>query len=183
MVLLTTATQDMQEIFMHRVKSWHRKANLLHIFARSWWRQQMETFSALLALCVVNSPVTGEFHAQKPVTRSFDVSFDLRLNKRLSKQSWGWWFETPSRSLWRYRNVCDWNLECLAVTSPLHELPRTLLEKQSGHVTPGHNDEQCTSNHAVTRTVLEQFWVFTLTVFVINFVLSQIEIDTSIRSL
>ena len=40
--------------------------------------------------------------AQRPVTRSFDVFFDLRLNKRLSKQSWGWWFETPSRPLWRH---------------------------------------------------------------------------------
>ena len=47
----------------------------------------------------------GEFPAQRPVTRSFDVFFDLRLNKRLSKQSWGWWFETPSWSLWRHRNV------------------------------------------------------------------------------
>ena len=36
--------------------------------------------------------------------RSFDIFFDLRLNKRLSKQSWGWWFETPSRPLWRHRN-------------------------------------------------------------------------------
>ena len=40
----------------------------------------METFSTLLAFCVGNSPVTGEFPAQRPVTRSFDVSFDLRLN-------------------------------------------------------------------------------------------------------
>ena len=46
----------------------------------------METFSALLALCAGNSPVTGEFHAQRPVTRSFDAIFDLRLNKRLIKQ-------------------------------------------------------------------------------------------------
>ena len=45
----------------------------------------METFSALMAICVGNSPVTGEFPAQRPVTRSFDVFFDLRLNKRLSK--------------------------------------------------------------------------------------------------
>ena len=45
----------------------------------------METFSALLAICVGSSPVTGEFSAQLPVTRSFDVFFDLRLNKRLSK--------------------------------------------------------------------------------------------------
>ena len=56
----------------------------------------METFSALLAICARNSPVTGEFPAQRPVTRSFDVFFDLRLNKQLSKQSWGWWFDLPS---------------------------------------------------------------------------------------
>ena len=47
----------------------------------------------------------GESPTQRPVTRSFDVFFDLRLNKRLSKQSWGWWFETLSRPLWRQCNV------------------------------------------------------------------------------
>ena len=47
----------------------------------------MEEFSALLALCAGNSPVTVEFPSQRLVTRSFDVFFDLRLNKRLSKQS------------------------------------------------------------------------------------------------
>ena len=73
----------------------------------SWWRHQMETFSVLLAICAGNSPVAGEFSAQRPVTRSFDVYFDLRLNKRLSKQSWGWWFETPSRPLCRHCNVCE----------------------------------------------------------------------------
>ena len=69
-----------------------------------WWRHQMETFSALLAVCAGNSPVPGEFPAPRPVTRSFNVFFDLRLNKRLSKQWWGWWFETLSRPLWRHRN-------------------------------------------------------------------------------
>ena len=64
----------------------------------------METFSALLAICVGNSPAPGEFPAQRPVTRSFDVLFDLHLNKRLRKQSWGWWFETLSRPLWRHCN-------------------------------------------------------------------------------
>ena len=53
----------------------------------------------------------GEFPTQRPVTRSFDVFFDLRLNKRLNKQPWGWWFETPSWSLWRQCNAnerkCD----------------------------------------------------------------------------
>ena len=64
----------------------------------------METFSALLAICAGNSPVTGEFPTQRPVARSFDVFFDLRLNKRLSKQSRRRWFETPSHPLWRHRN-------------------------------------------------------------------------------
>ena len=58
----------------------------------TWWRHQMETFSALLALCA----------------GSFDVFFDLRLSKRLSKQSRRWWFEMPSRSLWRHCNDFVW---------------------------------------------------------------------------
>ena len=65
----------------------------------------IEIFSALLTICAGNSPVTGEFPAQRPVTRSFDVLFNLRLNKWLSKQWWGWWFETPPRPLWRHSNV------------------------------------------------------------------------------
>ena len=70
----------------------------------AWWRHQMETFSALLAICAGNSPVSGEFPAQRPVTQSFDVFFDVRLIKRLSKHSRGWWFETLSHPLWRHRN-------------------------------------------------------------------------------
>ena len=62
------------------------------------------SFSALLAICAGNSLVTGEFPTQRPVTQSFGVFFDLGLNERLSKQSWGWWFKTPSRSLWRHSN-------------------------------------------------------------------------------
>ena len=73
-------------------------------FHYAWWRHQMESFSASMDICAENSPVTGEFPAQRPVTRSFDVFFYLRLNKRLSKQSWGWWFDTPSHPLWRHCN-------------------------------------------------------------------------------
>ena len=47
----------------------------------------------------------GEFPTQKPVAQSCDIFFDLRLNKRLSKQSWGWWFETQSHPSWRQCNV------------------------------------------------------------------------------
>ena len=68
----------------------------------TWWRHQMETQSALLAICAGNSQVTGEIPAQRPVTRSFDNSLIARLSKRLSKQSWGWWFEMPSHPLWRH---------------------------------------------------------------------------------
>ena len=53
----------------------------------AWWRDRMETFSALLALYAGNSPVTGEFPSQRPVTASFDVFLDPHLNKRLRKQS------------------------------------------------------------------------------------------------
>ena len=86
-----------------------------------WWRHQMETFFALLALCAGNSPVTGEFPSQRAVTGSFDIFFDMRLNKQLSKQSKRRWFETPLRSLWRrcyalrqharWQTVCGRNFE------------------------------------------------------------------------
>ena len=66
--------------------------------------------SALLALGSVNSQVTGEFPTQRPVPWSFDVFFDLRLNEQLSNQLWGWWFETPLRSLWHHCN--DDRVEC-----------------------------------------------------------------------
>ena len=86
------------------------------IIPSTWWRHQMETFSALLAICAGNSPVTGELPAQRPVTRRFDVFFDLRLNKPLSKQWWGWWFEMLSHQLWRHCNV---NYACL-IQMPSH---------------------------------------------------------------
>ena len=61
-------------------------------------------FSALLTLCEGNPPVTGRFPLQRPVTRSFDMRFDLRLIKRLSIQWRRRWFEAPSHSLWRHFN-------------------------------------------------------------------------------
>ena len=70
------------------------REQILDFLLESWRRHQMETFLALL--------VPGEFPTQRPVTRSFDVFFDLRPNKRLSTQSWGWWSETPSHSFWRH---------------------------------------------------------------------------------
>ena len=75
------------------------------LFIHPWWHHEMETFSALLAICAGNSLVPGEFPPQRPVTWSCDVFFDLCLNKQLSKQWWGWWFETLSYPFWRHRNV------------------------------------------------------------------------------
>ena len=86
---------------------------------------KMETFSALLALCAGNSPVTGEFPPQRSVTRNFGIFFDLCLNKRFSKQSTRRWFETPSCSLWHHGNGCN--------TYIVHEGHRSLPVQQ-------HND-------------------------------------------
>ena len=55
--------------------------------------------------CAGNSAVTGEFSAQIPMTWSFDVFVDLRLNQQLSKQWRHRWFATLSRSLWRHCNA------------------------------------------------------------------------------
>ena len=60
----------------------------------------MDTFSALLAICAGNSPVTGEFPMQRPVTRSFDVFFDVCL----SKQWWGWHYDV----IVMFRQTADW---------------------------------------------------------------------------
>ena len=76
-----------------------------------WWPSMMTSSNGNIFR--VTGPLCGEFTGpgefptQRPVTRSFDVFFDLRLNTRLSKQPWGWWFETPSWSLWRQCNECS----------------------------------------------------------------------------
>ena len=69
----------------------------------------------------------GEFPTQRPVTRSFDVCFDLRLNKRLSKRPWGWWFETPPWSLWRHCNGTDKVMAC-AYSASSHYLDYCQLD-------------------------------------------------------
>ena len=84
-----------------------RSTGIVHLLSEqfihsSWWRHQMETFSAWLAFCAGNSPVFGGFPSHRSVTRSFGVFFDLRLNKRLKTQSTRRWFDMPSHSLWRH---------------------------------------------------------------------------------
>ena len=108
-----------------------------HKISFTWWRHQMETFSALLAFCAGNSPVSGEFPSQRPVARSFDVFFDLRLIKRLSKYSRGWGSETLSRPLWRHCNVvvllwsiiCFWSIH--SINLPIFSMVASLALGQS----------------------------------------------------
>ena len=68
----------------------------------------------------VTDPLCGEFTTQRTATRSSDVFFDLRMNKRLSKQSRGWWFETPLRSLWRHCNDQNFDHRCSNYIFILH---------------------------------------------------------------
>ena len=92
-------SSEMKMIFIDIAKYDTVVNNVIESSLTSWWSHQMETFSALLALCAGTSPVTGEFRSQKPATRGFDVFLDLRLNKRLGKQSRRRWVETSSYSL------------------------------------------------------------------------------------
>ena len=101
----------------------------------------MEIFSALLAFCVGTSPVPGEFPVQRPVTRSFDVFFDLHPNKRLSKQSWGWWSETPSSSLWRHRNFfCHYHCFILYIMTRHITFDVFIELINSAHLNTGQNN-------------------------------------------
>ena len=79
-----------------------RHHNTETLFA--WWRHQMETFSASLAICAGNSPASVEFPAQRPVTQSFNFFLICVWINSCEKQSRGWWFETLSRPLWRHFN-------------------------------------------------------------------------------
>ena len=117
----------------------------------------METFPALLALCAGNSPVTGLFPTQRPVTRSFDVFFNLRVSKRLSTQSWGWWFETPSSSLWRH--ICVTRPQWVKCSTE----GITFLDKkqiQWGHLNITISSYQSKGSHFQDKTVSRQIYLY-----------------------
>ena len=103
--------------------------SFLHYWHIRWWRFEPHNDDVIkwkpfprywpFVRGIHRSPVTGEFPAQRAVMRSFDVFFDLRLSKRLSKQLRGWWLEMPSRTLWRHcndtgltRQICDCICHC-----------------------------------------------------------------------
>ena len=112
-----------------------RSGSIWYITSDSWCRHQMKRKSALLAIYAGNSPVTGEFPAQRPMTRSFDIFFNLRVNKRLSKQWWCWWYETSAHPLWRHRNADEQSHthQWLLPARSSHTLVNTLRPGSNGH--------------------------------------------------
>ena len=92
------------DVMMSAMASQITSLTIVYPIINSGADQRKHQSSASLNFCSGNSQVTGEFHSQRPVKWSYDLLFDLHLNKRLIKQTWGWWFETQSRSLWRHCN-------------------------------------------------------------------------------
>ena len=127
-------------------------------FKLTWWCHQMETFSASLALCVGNSAVTNEFPSQRPVTRSFDVFFDLHMRKNNNKQSRRRWFETPScSSVWCFL----YEYYCILIRISLKFVLKGLMENMSSFgsgnglaPSPTH----CTPVMSYNDTDLGQHW-------------------------
>ena len=95
--------------------SWQRSVFQFELWRKnlSWWRHQMETFFALLAIYAGNSPLTGEFPTQRPVTRIFDFFICARIN--------GWVNNREACDLGRHHAYDDvlvmkWVLDNLSVT-------------------------------------------------------------------
>ena len=131
-------------------------------WACPWWRYQMETFSALLAICAGNSPVTGEFPAQRPVTRTLMFFSDLHLNTRFGKQWWDWWFEIPSRPLWRHSNV--FRLILLGLLNrhpfvPVKALPTLIARSMGPTWGPSGADRTQMGTMLAPRTLLSGYWI------------------------
>ena len=121
-VILVTASMSYTWYHYLIQDNWNKPEEHSRNGLNAWWRHQMKTFSALLALCAGNPPVTGEFTAQRPVTRSFGVFFDLRLNKPLRKH----WNTREAGYLRRHRAHDD--VIIIGYTTPataLHTTPQS----------------------------------------------------------
>ena len=123
----------------------------------------METFSALLDLCEGNPPVTGGFPSQWQVTRSFDVFFDLRLNKWLSKQSWDWWLETLSSPLWRHSNEYMFTLTSTEGPQNACVKPDQVLCNYNAHINSLWPSDVLWGHVHVSGSTLAQVMVWCLT--------------------
>ena len=106
-VLIRISQQSVPKRFIYKKVS---------VVSGSGWRPYTWQTSTMMTssngnIFRVTGHLCGEFTGPRwiPRTKASDaelgVFFDLRLNKIFSKQSWGWWFETPSRPLWRHRNA------------------------------------------------------------------------------
>ena len=100
----------------------------------------METFSASLALCVGNSPATGEFPSQRPVTQSFDIFVDVRLNN-------GWVNNREAGDLRRYRTHYD--VTVMSMAKP-HE--------RSSYNTDSLSDKTATDTKFHGMSILDIFY-------------------------
>ena len=109
--------------------------------------------------------IPGEFPAQRPVTRSFDVFFDLRLNKRLSKQSWGCWL---SRPLWRHCNenlyiriwIVSW---CTHIFTPLQNISPIMSTRMTSPV--DYTMHGSTKHKVVARACEKWYQINRLSIF------------------
>ena len=148
--LMTLANNQLPRILrlrLYYIKLGDSRDVSIVLHHHAWWRHQMEPFSALLATCAGNSPIPGEFPSQGPVTQSFDVFFDLRLNERWSNQWWGWWFWTPFPPLWCH---CNGRLQI----SWCHQEPLYWLQNDR-RISPWHTDHITHQRH---RNNLRERW-------------------------
>ena len=123
----------------------------------------------LLALCAGNSSVTGEFSSPHKASDTELWHFLWYvLNKRLSKQSWAWWLETPSRSLWSHIHCF---LVCFTNTPPLHSCPNSMEvnlvgnKSQKGHSKANRNKMSAST---IMKCVVQVRYVLMLTVPSVN---------------
>ena len=112
----------------------------------SWRLHRLEIFSALLALCVGNSPVTGEFPAQRPVTRRLACFFDLRPANRWANNRDADAIALIMTSLWCGTRALSW-FATSASTAPLSI--ETTFETQKKRITP---------NLYLTASRFREFW-------------------------
>ena len=92
-------------IFYHTITHMHICIYITHIYVYMIYMISNGNIFRITGPSCGEFTGPGAFPAQRPVTRNFGVFFNLRMNKRLSKQPCDWWFETPSWSLWRQCNV------------------------------------------------------------------------------
>ena len=88
-------------------------------FPFSWWRHQMEIFSRYWSFVrrIHRSPVNSPHKGQWRGALMFTL-ICTRINGWVNNRVW--WFKTPSRPLWRHRNVIPCLLIPWSLTYPVH---------------------------------------------------------------